>query len=138
MKYEYKKQVTDKYKINSGEKRREMMKVHREQVRQRYHQNVQIKFNKNDVNCQQNKYDEDKKKSSKKGMEMNHEYKKKVTDKDKNNPGKKRREMMKVHREQVRQRYHQNVQSKSNKNDVKCQQNKYDEGKKIPVKKVWK
>ena len=43
-----------------------------------------------------------KKKSSKKGMEMNHEYKKKVTDKYKKNSGKKRRrEMMKVHREHV-------------------------------------
>ena len=79
-----------------------------------------------------------KKKSSKKGMEMNYEYKEKVTDKYKNNSGKKRREMMKVHREQVRQRYHQNVQSKSNKNHVNCQQNQYDEGEKNPVKKVWK
>ena len=32
MNHEYKKQVTDKYKNNSGKKRRrEMMKVHREQ-----------------------------------------------------------------------------------------------------------
>ena len=67
---------------------------------------------------------------------MNHKYKKQVTDKYKKNSGKKRREMMKVHREQVRQRCHQNVQSKSNKNDVNCQQNQNDEGKKIPVKKV--
>ena len=89
-----------------------MMKVHREQVRQTYHQNVQSKYNKNDVNCQQNKYDEGAKKSSKKGMEMNDEYKKKATHKYKNNSEKKtRREMMKVHHEQMRQRYHQNVQN---------------------------
>ena len=37
---------------------------------------------------------------------------------------------MKVHREQVRKRYHQNVQSKSNKNDVYYQQNQCDEEKK--------
>ena len=50
-----------------------------------------------------------------------------------------RREMMKVHREQKRQRYHQNVQSKSNKNDVNYQQNQYDEEKKKKtVNKVWK
>ena len=71
-------------------------------------------------------------------MEMKHECKKQVTDKYKNNSGKKRREMMKVQREQVRKRYYQNVQSKFNKNDVNCQQNKYDEEKKNPVKKVWK
>ena len=45
---------------------------------------------------------------------------------------------MKVHREQKRQRYHQNVQSKSNKHDVNSQQNQYDEEKKNPVKKGWK
>ena len=47
-------------------------------MRQRYHQNVQSKSNKNDVNCQQNQYDEgSQKKSSKKGMDRNDEYKKK-------------------------------------------------------------
>ena len=68
-----------------------MMKVHREQVRQRYHQNVQSN-SKHAVNSQENQYDEEKEKSSKKGMEMNHEYKKQVTDKYKNNSGKKTKE----------------------------------------------
>ena len=66
---------------------------------------------------------------------MNHEYKKQVTDKYKNNSRKKRRrEMMKVHHEQKRQRYHQNVQSKS-KHDVNSQQNQYDGKKKIQYNK---
>ena len=39
---------------------------------------------------------------------------------------------MKVHREQKRQRYHQNVQSTS-KHDVNSQQNQYDGKKKDPV-----
>ena len=46
--------------------------------------------------------------------------------------------MMKVHREQVRQRYHQNVQSKSNKMMLIVNRTNMMKEKKNPVKKVWK
>ena len=81
MNHEYKKQVTDKYKNNSGKKRRrEMMKVHHEQKRQRYHQNVQSKC-KHDVNSQQNQYDGKKKKSSITRMQMSQGHNKQTTEK---------------------------------------------------------